>query len=248
MLITSGLFLGTSSYIFSTSFGVSFLIYFIVYRLKSKLPLSDLFVFGSSTLIAFLFSFFSPGSTFRRNNLKNLPIENLSMGDSFHRWAGTMASFVFSGSFLATLAFGIIFYNLFLSKVRSSNFGTKLDSWILQLIIFVLICSFFTSVANYNIGWSPWHALYWAMAVWLLAFVMGLRLGTLPILQINKNILFFTILIFASVVSIQAALKVSASINDRWLAWEKGPAPIAGLEDREVEWVRNCISTRIYES
>jgi hypothetical protein len=82
----------------------------------------------------------------------------------------------------------------------------------------------------------------------LLAFVMGLRLGTLPILQINKNILFFTILIFASVVSIQAALKVSASINDRWLAWEKGPAPIAGLEDREVEWVRNCISTRIYES
>jgi hypothetical protein len=81
--------------------------------------------------------------------------------------------------------------------------------------------------------------LYWL----LVGFSWNSKISTRLHYSRITALIIFAVSLFASSIAIQTAVE---SINARLSAWNLGPAPTSGIEDREVDWVQNCMKIKIY--
>ena len=235
---------GLSGYIFATTSILT--IIFVVYfkKFTEKVSKYQALILISGVLLGCCISFFSPGSTSRKQALANYPNLSIQPLESLNNSLLTLLSMLLSLGVLSSFVTGVFLRNLFSDSISNSRIPFLRD--LKSTLLYSLIVSFITvCVANHRVGWSAWHMLLPFTLNWLYWLSVGFTWNSKirNSLQFSKVTTTFVLFLLGSTYAIQTAI---VSIDTRHTGWNIGPAPTSGIEDREVEWVRTCINTKIY--
>lgn len=192
-------------------------------QIKNQIAFS--FVLTSSIMVNFL----APGTQVRKRLLDSLLGETRDWSKTIEISLRYILSGIFSSSFLYAILIGAVISHLVHLNLNFSS--------ILRNVFFVIVVLFFfTTVGNYFSGSSPWRYSHLLNVLWILGLAIGGLIN--PILRLKVAIPLFGLLI--SVLTLFAQLETNSSVSNRLEVWEAGPAPLAGMEDIEVDWVLKC--------
>ena len=237
---------GLSGYIFAATSILTIIFVWYFKKFTEQISRDKLPLYSAGILLGFCVSFFSPGSVARKQALNNYPNLDIPVSVSLEHAFLTGTSMLLNPGVLSSLLSGFILGFLLRKPMSIVQVGILRD--LKNTLLFSLITSFLVvSAANHRVGWSAWHMLLPFALNWVFWLLVGLswnsRIPKKLQLSTHMALIFYGVFVLSAALGIQTAV---GSVNARLFAWEIGPAPTSGIEDREVEWVRNCIDKKIY--
>ena len=244
ILILASFLVGGSGIVLAVSTsGLIALKFFIKFVRNKQAKLKDNFSeILVLTLVAGLIyiSIYAPGAQIRNENFSQKvsfqSIPGVAIRGMFE-WIGALLSM----ESLIAIIFGIVialFIRFFSSKSASSkDFNIAVNSLALSYLLAIIseVSELFAYVA-----W--WHELSYRTLLFSGTLTLGIKAGFILQPRILKKMELMIALVSISVVSlgIYSIAKCSSNVENRKTIWQSGPAPIAGISDREVEWVNQC--------
>ena len=237
---------GLSGYIFAATSIMTLIFVWKFKKFTAQISGIRSLLYVGGILLGFCISFFSPGSISRKQALANYPNLNIPAVESLNNSLSTAISMLLNLGVLSSLFTGFVVGYLIRNSWPTARMHSLPD--LKDTLLFSLVVSFLVaSAANHRVGWSSWHMLLPFTLNWLYWLLVGFswnsKISTrLHYSRVTASII-FAVFLFASTIAIQTAVE---SISARFSAWNLGPAPTSGIEDREVDWVQNCIKIKIY--
>lgn len=237
---------GLSGYIFAATSIATLIFVWKFKKFTARISGMSSLLYVGGILFGSCISFLSPGSVSRKQALANYPNLNIPVVESLNNSLSTAISMLLNLGVLSSILTGFVMGYLVRNSWPTARMHLLPD--LKNTLLFSLVVAFLvTSAANHRVGWSSWHMLLPFTLNWLYWLLVGFSWNSKISTKSNYSRVTASIIIgvflFASTIAIQTAIE---SISARLSAWNLGPAPTSGIEDREVDWVQNCMKIKIY--